>query len=38
MDASYEVLGHDSNSEGTVSGREMGDHINREGAPQELEE
>ncbi|PSS27856.1 hypothetical protein M430DRAFT_92884 [Amorphotheca resinae ATCC 22711] len=30
MDASYEVLGHDSNSEGTVSGEEMEEEVNGE--------
>ena len=30
MEASYEVLGHDSNSEGTPSEGEMEEHVNGE--------
>jgi autophagy-related protein 33 len=30
MDASYEVLGHDSNSEGTQSGEELEEEVNGE--------
>jgi autophagy-related protein 33 len=37
MDASYEVLGHDSNSEGTLSGEEMDDEVNGEEVRQQME-
>jgi autophagy-related protein 33 len=37
MDASYEVLGHDSNSEGTMSGEEMEEEVNGEEVRQQME-
>jgi len=37
MDASYEVLGHDSNSEGTMSGEEMEEGINGEEVREQME-
>jgi autophagy-related protein 33 len=37
MDASYEVLGHDSNSEGTMSGEEAEDEVNGEEVRQRME-
>lgn len=37
MDASYEVLGHDTNSEGTVSGEEMEEDVNGEDVRQKME-
>jgi len=37
MDASYEVLGHDTNSEGTLSGEEAEDEVNGEEVRQQME-
>jgi autophagy-related protein 33 len=37
MDASYEVLGHDSNSEGTQSGEELEDDVNGEEVREQME-
>jgi autophagy-related protein 33 len=37
MDASYEVLGNDTNSEGTMSGEEMEDEVNGEEVRQHME-
>jgi len=37
MDASYEVLGHDSHSEGTQSGEEMDDEVNGEEVREQME-
>lgn len=37
MDASYEVLGHDSNSEGTMSGEEMEEEVNGEEVRHQME-
>ncbi|KAG0650658.1 Autophagy-related 33 [Hyphodiscus hymeniophilus] len=37
MDASYEVLGHDSNSEGTMSGEELEEEVNGEEVRQQME-
>jgi autophagy-related protein 33 len=37
MDASYEVLGHDSNSEGTMSGEEIEEDVNGEEVRQQME-
>lgn len=37
MDASYEVLGHDSNSEGTMSGEEAEEEVNGEEVRQQME-
>jgi len=37
MDASYEVLGHDSNSEGTMSGEEMDEDVNGEEVREQME-
>jgi autophagy-related protein 33 len=37
MDASYEVLGHDSNSEGTMSGEDMEEEVNGEEVRQQME-
>lgn len=37
MDASYEVLGHDSNSEATMSGEEMEEEVNGEEVRQQME-
>jgi autophagy-related protein 33 len=37
MDASYEVLGHDSNSEGTMSGEEMEEDVNGEEVRHQME-
>lgn len=37
MDASYEVLGHDSNSEGTMSGEEMEEDVNGEEVREQME-
>ena len=37
MDASYEVLGHDSNSEGTMSGEEAEDEVNGEEVRQQMD-
>jgi autophagy-related protein 33 len=37
MDASYEVLGHDSNSEATMSGEEMDEEINGEEVREQME-
>lgn len=37
MDASYEVLGHDANSEGTLSGEEAEDEVNGEEVRQQME-
>jgi len=37
MDASYEVLGHDSNSEGTMSGEDMDEEVNGEEVRQQME-
>lgn len=37
MDSSYEVLGHDSNSEATMSGEEMDEEINGEEVRQQME-
>lgn len=37
MDASYEVLGHDSNSEGTLSGEEGEEEVNGEEVREQLD-
>jgi autophagy-related protein 33 len=37
MDSSYEVLGHDSNSEGTMSGEEMEEEVNGEEVREQME-
>lgn len=37
MDASYEVLGHDTNSEGTMGGEEMEEEVNGEEVRQQME-
>ena len=37
MDASYEVLGHDSNSEGTQSGEEGEEEVNGEEMREQME-
>lgn len=37
MDSSYEVLEHDSNSEGTMSGEEMDEDVNGEEVREQME-
>lgn len=37
MEASYEVLGHDNNSEGTLSGEELEDEVNGEEVREQME-